>query len=60
MCMLDIVRVCFRVRHILKQYFKLFILTEIRANEQTEAKKNGLQKTQSVFLCDLKVKLAFG
>lgn len=43
--MLDIVRVCFRVRHILKQYFKLFILTGIRADGSKEKRiaKNAIR-----------------
>lgn len=60
MCMLDIVRVCFCVRHVMKQYFKLFILVEYEHTSRTEAKKNGLHFLQSVFLCDLKAKLASG
>lgn len=60
MCMLDIVRVCFCVRHVMKQYFKLSVLLEKRANKQNGSKeKKELRICNSVSL-RLTAKFAFG
>lgn len=59
MCMLDIVRVCFCVRHVMKQYFKLFILVEYERTSIMEAMKMDCVFAIH-FRCDLKAKFAYG